>query len=79
MSWCLYLLECSDGSYYAGITNDLESRIKAHNQGVGAKYTRGRVPVTLIAQKAFLDRSEASKAEITVKKLPKQMKLRFFQ
>ncbi len=79
MSWCLYLLECADGSYYAGITNDLENRIKAHNQGTGAKYTRGRSPVTLLAQKAFLDRSEASKAEITVKKLPKHMKLGFFQ
>ena len=78
MSWCLYLLECSDGSYYAGITNDLENRIKTHNQGTGAKYTRGRTPVTLLAQKAFLDRSEASKAEIAVKKLPKYMKLGFF-
>lgn len=79
MSWCLYLLECSDGSYYAGITNDLENRIKAHNEGLGAKYTRGRTPVTLLAQKAFLDRSEASKAEIAVKKLPKALKLGFFQ
>jgi putative endonuclease len=79
MSWCLYLLECSDGSYYAGITNDLENRIKAHNQGLGAKYTRGRSPVILLAQKPFSDRSEASKAEIAVKKLPKQMKLGFFQ
>ena len=79
MSWYLYLLECSDGSYYAGITNDLENRIKAHNQGLGAKYTRGRSPVTLLAQKPFSDRSEASKAEIAVKKLPKQMKLGFFQ
>ena len=79
MSWCLYLLECSDGSYYAGITNDLENRIKAHNEGLGAKYTRGRTPVTLLAQKACLDRAAASKAEIAVKKLPKALKLGFFQ
>jgi putative endonuclease len=78
MSWCLYLLECADGSYYAGITNDLENRIKAHNDGLGAKYTRGRGPVKLLAQKDFENRSEASKAESAIKKLPKSQKLGFF-
>ncbi len=78
MSWCLYLLECADGSYYAGITNDLKSRIKAHNDGLGAKYTRGRGPVKLLAQQAFENRSEASKAESAIKKLPKSQKLGFF-
>ena len=78
MSWCLYLLECSDGSYYAGITNDLENRIKAHNNGTGAKYTRGRGPVKLLAQQSFDNRSEASKAENAIKKLPKSQKLGFF-
>ena len=78
MSWCLYLLECADGSYYAGITNDLENRIKAHNNGTGAKYTRGRGPVKLLAQQAFDNRSEASKAENAIKKLPKNLKLGFF-
>jgi len=65
MSWCLYLLECSDGSYYAGITT-------------GAKYTRGRSPVKLIGQQAFENRSEASKAESQIKKLPKNLKPGFF-
>jgi putative endonuclease len=78
MSWCLYLLECADGSYYAGITNDLENRIKAHNDGLGAKYTRGRGPVKLLAQQDFENRSEASKAESAIKKLPKSQKLGFF-
>ena len=78
MSWCLYLLECSDGSYYAGITNDLENRIKAHNNGTCAKYTRGRGPVRLLAQQAFDNRSEASKAENAIKRLPKNLKLGFF-
>ena len=78
MSWCLYLLECSDGSYYAGITNDLENRIKAHNNGTGAKSTRGRGPVRLLAQQAFDNRSEASKAENAIKRLPKNLKLGFF-
>jgi putative endonuclease len=71
-------LECSDGSYYAGITNDLENRINAHNNGTGAKYTRGRSPVRLIAQQAFENRSEASKAESQIKKLPKNLKPGFF-
>ena len=74
----VYLLECSDGSYYAGITNDLENRIKAHNNGTGAKYTRGRGPVKLLAQQSFDNRSEASKAENAIKKLPKNLKLGFF-
>ena len=78
MAWCLYLLECADGSYYAGITNDLENRIKAHNDGLGAKYTRGRGPVKLLAQQDFENRSEASKAESAIKKLPKSQKLGFF-
>lgn len=78
MSWCLYLLECSDGSYYAGITNDLENRIKAHNEGLGAKYTRGRCPVKVLAQKAYPNRSEASKAESAIKKLNRSQKPGFF-
>jgi putative endonuclease len=78
MSWCLYLLECSDGSYYAGITNDLENRIKAHNNGTGAKYTRGRTPVHLLASQNYDNRSEASRAENAIKKLPKSLKLGFF-
>ena len=43
MAWYLYLLECADGSYYAGITNKLDERIVAHNQGIGARYTRGNL------------------------------------
>ena len=46
MSWIVYVLECSDGTLYTGITNDLKSRIIAHQNGVGAKYTRGRGPVS---------------------------------
>ena len=79
MLWSLYILEGADGSYYTGISNDLESRVKAHNEGLGAKYTRGRGPVTLLASKSFQNRSEASKAEAFVKKLPKSNKLGFFK
>ena len=78
MAWYLYLLECADGSYYAGITNKLEERIVAHNQGIGARYTRGRGPVKLLEVKSYPDRSSASKAESAVKRLPRSQKRQFF-
>lgn len=78
MPWYLYLLECRDGSFYAGITNRLEERIAAHNKGLGARYTRGRAPVRLIASKEYSDRSNASKAEARIKRLPRDKKLGFF-
>ena len=79
MTWTLYILECADGSFYTGISNDLDKRIKAHNDGLGAKYTRGRGPVRLLASKLFESRSEASIAESLVKKLTKNNKLGFFK
>jgi putative endonuclease len=79
MTWTLYILECADGSFYTGISNDLDKRIKAHNDGLGAKYTRGRAPVRLLASKLFDSRSEASIAESLVKKLAKNDKLGFFK
>ncbi|CAN1500761.1 COG2827 Predicted endonuclease containing a URI domain [Burkholderiaceae bacterium] len=78
MTWFLYLLECSDGSFYAGITNRLSERITAHNNGLGARYTRGRGPVKLLASKEYVDRSNASKAEAVIKRLPRHKKLSFF-
>jgi putative endonuclease len=78
MAWFLYLLECSDGSFYAGITNRQPERIEAHNSGLGARYTRGRGPVKLLASKEYLDRSSASKAEALIKRMPRHKKLDFF-
>ena len=79
LTWLVYLLECSDGSYYAGITNRLEHRLAAHNSGDGARYTRARRPVILLATQEHPDRSEASKAEVKLKKLPRSEKLGFFK
>ena len=79
MTWFVYLLECSDGSYYAGITNRLEHRINAHNLGQGARYTRSRGPVKLLATQEHPDRSAASKAEVRLKRLARSQKLAFFQ
>lgn len=78
MAWYLYLLECADGSYYTGITNRLEERINAHNEGLGARYTRGRGPVKLLEVRSYPDRSGASKAESAVKRLPRSRKRAFF-
>jgi putative endonuclease len=79
LTWLVYLLKCSDGSFYAGITNRLEHRLEAHNSGQGARYTRSRRPVILLATQAHPDRSEASKAEAKLKQLPRSEKLAFFK
>lgn len=70
----LYVVKCSDGSYYAGYTNDLTKRLAKHNQGKGAKYTRGRGPVTLVYQKEFASKSEALKAEYEFKQYSRKQK-----
>lgn len=73
--WCVYLIECADATYYCGITNNLEKRFDAHSQGKGAKYTRGRTPLKLIATKDNLSKSEALKLEIHIKKLKRHQKV----
>lgn len=75
MSWVVYILQCGDGTLYTGITNDLVKRIAAHEQGLGAKYTRGRAPFNLIYQEQFKNRSDATKRELAIKKLTRHEKL----
>jgi len=58
--WCVYLIECRNGAWYAGITNDLDARYAAHVAGKGARYTRANPPVRLLGSRPFADRSEAS-------------------
>lgn len=74
-NWLVYLVECKDGSYYCGITNDLQKRLGAHNAGKGAKYTSGRRPVILVAFRGGLTHSEAARREADVKKRPKRDKV----
>ncbi len=69
-----YLARCSDGSLYAGYTNDLEKRELAHNEGRGARYTKPRKPVTIVYFEEFQNRSEAMKREAAMKKLRKEQK-----
>jgi len=75
--WYLYIVSCSDGSLYTGITTDVERRVLEHNDGPnGARYTRAKRPVTLCFTMPFPSRSEASKAEHKVKKLSRSQKER---
>lgn len=69
-----YILKCSDGSYYTGWTTDLERRVREHNSGRGAKYTRGRRPVKLIYQESFSDKGSAMRREYEIKKLNRAQK-----
>lgn len=73
--WVVYILECKDGTLYTGITDDLQRRLKAHNDGKGAKYTRGRGPVRLRHQELCADHSAALRREIEIKQLSRQEKL----
>lgn len=73
--WSVYILECGDGSLYTGITNDVPARLLAHQEGRGAKYTKGRGPLTLKYQEECEDRSAASKREMIIKKLSRDEKL----
>lgn len=67
--WCVYMVECNDGTYYTGITTDVTKRIAKHNANKGAKYTKGRTPVTLVYSEGIFNRSGASIRERLIKKL----------
>lgn len=73
--WYVYILECSDKTLYVGITNNLDRRISKHNNGTGAKYTKGRAPVTLLKYFIVNSKSEALKLEIKIKKMSRKDKI----
>lgn len=75
MTAYVYILRCKDGSLYTGWTNNLEKRIEAHNSGKGAKYTKGRRPVTLVYSESLTTKEEALKREYAIKQLKKSEKL----
>lgn len=70
-----YIVECADGTLYTGWTNDLENRIKTHNEGKGAKYTRSRLPVRLVYYETFRSKSEAMIREYQIKQMSRFEKL----
>ncbi len=73
--WLVYILQCGDGSLYTGITDDLARRLALHRAGRGAKYTRGRGPLTLRYKEACRDHSQALRREYEIKCLPRAQKL----
>lgn len=77
-TWHLYLLQCGDGTLYCGIAVDVAARLQQHQAGKGAKYTRGRGPLTLVHTEACGTRSNALKRERQVKQWPRAAKLALF-
>lgn len=73
--WFVYIVKCSDNTYYTGISTDVNKRIITHNKGKGAKYTKCRLPVILLYSKEFENKSEASKEEYRIKQLTKLKKI----
>lgn len=71
----VYIVECSDGTFYTGWTNNLEKRIYMHSNGVGAKYTKGRGPVKLMHYEEFEEKKDAMKREYEIKKLTRKAKI----
>lgn len=74
-----YILLCADGTLYTGYTDDLSKRLRAHNEGRGAKYTRGRLPVVLKYAVCHATRGEAQSLEGKIKQLSRQEKLRLLE
>lgn len=73
-SWLVYILQCSDNTYYTGITNNLEKRMIQHNSKKGAKYTKARSPVILVKYFVCKNKSEALKLEYKIKQLSRMQK-----
>jgi putative endonuclease len=74
MSYFVYMLECQDGSFYIGITNDVQKRFETHLSGKGASYTRSHKPVRIVYREEVLDKSSALKREHALRKLTHSQK-----
>nr|WP_049933841.1 GIY-YIG nuclease family protein [Halarchaeum acidiphilum] len=72
----VYVLECADGTYYTGYTTDVERRVREHDAGEGAKYTRGRTPVELVHTESYASKSEAMSREYEIKQFSRARKER---
>jgi putative endonuclease len=75
----VYIIQCKDGTLYTGWTTDVAARINAHNEGAGAKYTKGRGPVTLLHSESFESKSDALRREMAIKKLSREDKLKLIR
>jgi len=77
--WHVYILRCADQTLYTGIATEVGARVLKHNTGKGAKYTRGRLPVTLVYQEQMGSHSDALKREHAIKRLPLAKKRRLLR
>lgn len=75
----VYILKCNDNTLYTGYTVDLNRRLESHNRGLGAKYTKSRLPVEIVYQEVFSSKSEAMKREMGIKKLSRAEKLNLIE
>jgi len=75
LGWVVYVLKCKTGELYTGSTNDIERRVREHNQGKGGKFTRSRLPVTLVYKEELNDRSHALRRENEIKAMDRRGKL----
>ena len=78
-TWFVYILRCADGSLYTGITNDLTRRCDQHNAGTASRYTRSRLPVTLVYQEEPTTKGKALKRELAIKALSRKKKEELIQ
>ncbi len=78
MAFYCYIVECADGTFYTGWTTDPERRVKQHNRGTGAKYTRMHGPVRLVYVEEQADRKTAMKREIAIKRMDRNRKKKLF-
>jgi putative endonuclease len=79
-NWYVYMVRCSDGTLYTGITNDLPRRIEAHNsRRGGARYTKSRRPVQLVYAEKVASKSAAARLELRIKNLPRSKKKTLIQ
>ena len=75
MDWKVYIVKCSDKTFYTGITNNIKLRLETHNLGKGAKYTKSRLPVILVYLEPVNNKSSALRREIEIKKLNRSQKI----
>ena len=76
MAWFVYIARCADDTLYCGITNDLQARVAAHNAGKGARYTRSRTPIAILATRRCRTKGRALSIEYEVKQLTRPAKER---
>jgi putative endonuclease len=74
-AWFVYVVRCRDGSLYTGVARDVDARVATHNQGRGARYTRGRGPVALVHVERKQSQGSALRREAAIKALPRKAKL----